>query len=295
MRLSDFVSAERSVVPLEASALADAASILLARLERAGAIADVERLRERVTEERPEDIVAMGERAFLLHYRTDAVRELVVALGTAREPICRELAEHDAQCARIVLLIVSPPRMAARYLQVVGAFARLFSDPIVVETVLEQPNAEALTALSIFSAQELPEQLVVRDIMTPRPRTVTPETLVRDAARDMVRAGVEGLPVVDEEGRLVGMLSERELLRHLLSSQLAGASASRTESTGVSARRTVRDVMTRQVLCVSVEQPLAEVASLMSNKELDRVPVVHSGRLVGVLTRGDIVRKLIGS
>lgn len=295
MRLADFVSAERSVVPLEASALADAASILLARLERAGAIADVERLRERVTEERPEDIVAMGERAFLLHYRTDAVRELVVALGTAREPICRDLAEHDTQCARIVLLVVSPPRMAARYLQVVGAFARLFSDPLVVETVLEQPNAEALAALAIFSAQELPEQLVVRDIMTPRPRTVGPDTLVRDAARDMVRAGVEGLPVVDEEGRLVGMLSERELLRHLLSSQLAGGSAARTENTGVSARRTVRDVMTRQVLCVSVEQPLAEVASLMSNKELDRVPVVHSGRLVGVLTRGDIVRKLIGS
>ena len=295
MKLADFVSAERSVVPLEATVLADAATILLARLERAGAIADMPRLRERVAEERPEDIVAMGERAFLLHYRTDAVRELVIALGTAPEPICRELAEHDEQCARIVLLIVSPPRMAARYLQVVGAFARLFSDPLVVETVLEQPHAEALAALSIFSAQELPEQLVVRDIMTSRPRTVTPETLVRDAARDMVRAGVEGLPVVDEEGRLVGMLSERELLRHLLNHQLSGASASRSENTGVSARKTVRDVMTRQVLCVSVEQPLAEVASLMSNKELDRVPVVHSGRLVGVLTRGDIVRKLIGS
>jgi CBS domain-containing protein/mannitol/fructose-specific phosphotransferase system IIA component (Ntr-type) len=296
VKLSDFVAAERSVVPLEASALPAAASILLERLERAGAIADVPRLRERVVEERPEDIVAMGERAFLLHYRTDAVRELVVALGTAREPICRQLADNDEQCARIVLLVVSPPRMAARYLQVVGAFARLFSDPVVVETVLEQANAEELAALAIFSSQQLPEQLVVRDIMTPRPRTVSPETLVRDAARDMVRAGVEGLPVVDEEGRLVGMLSERELLRHLLSSQLAGGGgSSRTESTGVTARRTVRDVMTRQVLCVSVEQPLAEVASLMSNKELDRVPVVHSGRLVGVLTRGDIVRKLIGS
>ena len=295
MRLSQFVSASRSVIPLETSSLPGAAAILLERLERAGAIADMTRLRDRVAEERPEDIVAMGDRAFLLHYRTDAVRELVVALGTAREPICRELAEHGEQCARIVLLIVSPPRMAARYLQIVGAFARLFSDPEVVEAVLAQPNAEALEKLDVFAQHDLPEQLFVRDIMTWRARTVSPDTPLRDAARDMVRAGVEGLPVVDEEGRLVGMLSERELLRHLLSSQLAGGSASRTEITGVSARRTVRDVMTRQVLCVSVEQPLAEVASLMSNKELDRVPVVHSGRLVGVLTRGDIVRKLIGS
>ena len=59
--------------------------------------------------------------------------------------------------------------------------------------------------------------------------------------------------------------------------------------------RTVRDIMTRQVLCVAPEQPIAEVASLMLNKDVDRVPVVKDDRLVGFLTRGDIVRKLIGS
>ena len=58
---------------------------------------------------------------------------------------------------------------------------------------------------------------------------------------------------------------------------------------------TVRDVMTRQVLCVSPDQPVVEVASLMTNKDVDRVPVVRDGQLVGLLTRGDIVRKLIGT
>ena len=53
--------------------------------------------------------------------------------------------------------------------------------------------------------------------------------------------------------------------------------------------------MTRQVLCVSPDQPLTEVASIMANKDVDRVPVVREGRLVGFLTRGDIVRKLMGS
>jgi CBS domain-containing protein len=53
--------------------------------------------------------------------------------------------------------------------------------------------------------------------------------------------------------------------------------------------------MTRQVMCVNPDQPVAEVAAMMSNKDVDRVPVVRDGRLVGFLTRGDIVRKLIGS
>jgi CBS domain-containing protein len=85
-------------------------------------------------------------------------------------------------------------------------------------------------------------------------------------------------------------------VRDLLGTYLQGGTRhtpARASSTG--ARRTVRDVMTRQVLCVSPDQPLAEVASLMSNKDVERVPVVIDGKLVGFLTRGDIVRRLIGS
>lgn len=290
MRLGDVLFADRAVVPLQTTALDRAAEILLDRLIEAGAIEYPERLRERVAEHRGEDIVAMGERAFLLHYRTDAVTDLTVAVGTAPQNICRELAGGDVQCARIVLLIAAPPRLAAQYLQVVGAFARALSDQSVVEAVLAQPNAEELTRLPQFTDYKVPEQLAVRDIMTERPMTVRPETPLRDAAVRMVRAGVEGLPVVDEQGRLVGMLGERELLGLLLGSQLMG----RTPPASASSRA-VRDVMTRQVLCVSPDQPLADVASLMSNKDVDRVPVVREGRLVGVLTRGDIVRKLIGS
>ena len=101
--------------------------------------------------------------------------------------------------------------------------------------------------------------------------------------------------MIDGDGLLVGMLSERELMRHMLSLASINGSTPRPQSGVERARRTVRDVMTRQVLCVSPDQPLAEVASLMTNKDVDRVPVVQEGRLVGFLTRGDIVRKLIGS
>jgi CBS domain-containing protein len=91
---------------------------------------------------------------------------------------------------------------------------------------------------------------------------------------------------------VVGMLSQRELLQHLLTNYLQRGGHAPLPAAGA---KTVKDVMTRQVLCVSPEQPLAEVAAMMSNKDVDRVPVVREGRLIGFLTRGDIVRKLIGS
>src|SRR5437764_2357357 len=132
MKLADLIVPDRIVVPIQADDLPGAARELLARLVASGAVAQPERLRERVEEERPEDLVGMGNKAFLLHYRSDAVRELVVALGTAPAPIERELGEsEETQSARIILLIAAPPRQAALYLATVGAFARLLSKPQV--------------------------------------------------------------------------------------------------------------------------------------------------------------------
>ena len=305
MFLSDFVRPARVVVPLPGPTLQRAAMALLDRLARDGAVSHPDRLRARVAEGRAEDVVGMGDRAFLLHYRSDAVRELVVALGVTRFPVERELGESDeTQSASIVLLIAAPPRQAALYLQVVGAFARVLSKPAVVAEVLAQPSGEALAALPVFAQVALRDQLTVRDLMTERPRSVSPDAPLKDAALDMVRAGVAGLPVVDDGGRVIGMLSQRELLQHLLNNYLqrggqsapaAGTPASGTPAAPDRRPRAVRDVMTRQVLCVSPEQPVAEVAAMMTNKDVDRVPVVREGRLVGFLTRGDIVRKLIGS
>lgn len=291
--LSDVLRPSRLRLPLAASTLADAGLELAQCLTDDLVLVDVDRLRERVEEARPEDIVGLADRAFILHYRSDAMRELAVAIGVAPRALCRGLDDEEVQCARLVVLVAAPPTQMARHLQIVSAIARVLAKPAQVATLLQIMDADAFVAAAPWQV-EIPPQLTVRDLMTERPRTVGPDVPLRSAVLDMLRAGVGGLPVVDEENRVLGMLSERELLRDLLSHYLprAGGVASLPPT---AARRTVRDIMTRQVLCVAPEQPLAEVASLLLNKDVDRVPVVKEDRLVGFLTRGDIVRKLIGS
>jgi CBS domain-containing protein len=295
VRLRDFLAPDRAVVPLTATTLQGAASELLERLASAHGVLDAAKLRRRVTEARTEDVVAMGDRAFLLHYRTDAVGQLLVGLGIAPAPICVRLGEEEERCARIVLLVATPPRLAARYLQVVAAFARLLRKPELLEAILSARSPEALVDLESFDGYSFPEQLTVRDVMSYQPRTVSADSSLREAARTLVRTGLGALPVVDEDDRVLGMVSEREVIRHLLTIQAFTGPDARTIAPPTAGTKSVREAMTRQVLCVSPEQPLAEVASLMSNKDVDRVPVVREGRLVGFLTRGDIVRKLIGS
>jgi CBS domain-containing protein len=218
-----------------------------------------------------------------------------VSIGVAPNDVLRVLDDHAMQRARLVVLVCAPPRQLARHLQVVSALVRVLSTASTVTAALATESAAQLLALPQFAGLALPAQLTVRELMSERPRTVGPDVPLRSAVLEMLRAGLGGLPVVDESNRVIGMLSERELLRDLLSHYLPRAGDVNAPQPPAAARRTVRDIMTRQVLCVAPEQPLAEVASLMLNKDVERVPVVQDDRLVGFLTRGDIVRKLIGS
>jgi CBS domain-containing protein/mannitol/fructose-specific phosphotransferase system IIA component (Ntr-type) len=295
MKLREFLAPERVVIPLAAHTLEEAAEELLGRVLEAREVLDAAKLRRRASEARPEDRVAMGDRAFLVHYRSDGAGQLLVAVGVAAGPLCRRLPGEEEQCARVVLLIAAPPRLAARYLQVVGGFARLLRQREVLDAIHAARTPQEFVELEAFASYQLPEQLTVRDVMSDQPRTVLADTPLKEAARTMVRTGLGALPVIDAERRVVGMVSERDIIRHLLTTQVFSGADVRAMMTPGSTSRTVRDVMSRQVMCVAAEQPIAEVASLMSNKDVDRVPVVREGQLVGFLTRGDIVRKLIGN
>lgn len=297
MRLTELLRADRVVIPLEQRTLPDAVWSLVERLAATGVVDEPESLRARIVEARGEDLAVHTDRAFIAHYRTEAARELGIAVGIAADPIARGTGDGELrdQSARIVVVLLAPPRMAGRYLQALGALSRVLSRPGVAELIVAVRSGEELIAIRVLHEVELAPQLTVRELMTESPRSTHPDALLRDAARDLVRSGIGALPVIEADGLLVGMLSERELMRHMLSLASLHGSSTRPHTAFERARRTVRDVMTRQVLCVSPDQPLAEVASLMTNKDVDRVPVVEEGRLVGFLTRGDIVRKLIGS
>jgi CBS domain-containing protein len=300
VKLSDFLQAQHVIVPLNATTVKQATERLAERLIAAGAVAEPQRLNAVIRHTWPEDMVSVGEHAFLPHFRTEAVRSLVTAVGVSPTPICWEKDANRA--ARIVIFIVAPLREAALYLQVVGAFARTLSNPDTVRALLGAQTPEQVVQLGALEAVELPSQLTVRDIMTADPVTVGPEQALGDVARLMVERDIRALPVVDDSGSLIGMVTHRELLRYLLPGYLqrtkSGEFRAPTRSEiqrGAADPRLipVKEAMARTVLCLSEDQTLADVATLMSSKDVDRFPVVQEGVVVGFLTRADVIRRLI--
>jgi CBS domain-containing protein len=139
----------------------------------------------------------------------------------------------------------------------------------------------------------------VEDVMTRDVITVGPETTVHEAAALMVTRGVSGLPVVDDAGHVVGVVSEGDLIlrqrgrrSHPWWRGFLDDGETLAREYQKHAGTTVRDVMTRSVVCVSPRLPIESVAVILDERRIRRVPVVDLGRLVGIVSRGDLIRAL---
>jgi len=131
----------------------------------------------------------------------------------------------------------------------------------------------------------------VREIMTRDVTTAAPGLSLAEAADMLSRRRLRAMPVIDDEGHVLGMLTDRLLISRLLPGlERADAGA---PLRGSAHAGEVRDIMERAVMCVKDDEPLANVVRLMLDKEIERFPVVREGELVGFLTRGDIIRRLL--
>ena len=146
----------------------------------------------------------------------------------------------------------------------------------------------------------------VRDIMTPDPVTVEPAMSVTDAARLMVEKGIGALPVVKER-ELVGLVTEGDLIMkdikleyptyiHLLDGFIMyPPSTTRFEHELKKAvAATVGDVMTAEPHTVQADTSVEDVATLLVDRDVSRLPVLDGDELVGIVTKSDVLRSMIG-
>jgi CBS domain-containing protein len=143
-----------------------------------------------------------------------------------------------------------------------------------------------------------------RDIMTTNVVSVRPDTPVRELATQLLERRISAVPVVDSDGRVVGIVSEGDLMRRQETGterqsswwlRLFGYSDELAQEYLKSHGRTAADVMTRHVLSVTEDAEVAHIADLLESRHIKRVPVVRQDRLVGIVSRADLVRALIAA
>jgi CBS domain-containing protein len=143
----------------------------------------------------------------------------------------------------------------------------------------------------------------VRDIMTPRVISVTPEAGILEAIRLMLQNHISGLPVIDQSGALVGVVTEGDFLRRSETGTerrrprwlefLTGPGRLADEYVRTHAR-TVRDVMTPEPVTIAEDAALDAAVALMERLRIKRLPVVRGGEVVGIVSRANLLHALVG-
>ncbi len=148
----------------------------------------------------------------------------------------------------------------------------------------------------------------VRDVMSKDPVTLKPTASLREAAITLADESVGGCPVVDDQNRIIGMLSEVDILEALKTQHKELRMLMPPEITfGISfveiikerealaafkevESKLVQDIMTKEVYAVSPNDNVEKAIQTMVQHKVHRIPVVEGGKLVGILTRGDVLR-----
>jgi len=118
--------------------------------------------------------------------------------------------------------------------------------------------------------------LKVKDVMVKDVITIDPESTLADAIKILISKKISGMPVVDANGEMVGLISEKDILNCIFSGNLNNTR--------------VKDVMTRNVVSFPLDTDVDKVALAIGERQFRRVPIVDKGKVVGIVSRRDIIK-----
>ena len=114
--------------------------------------------------------------------------------------------------------------------------------------------------------------MIASDIMTRKVYTIHPEASAQEAAQLLSQHRISGLPVVNTDHKIIGMVTEADII-------------SKVHREGL----LVSDIMSHEVISIGEDTPVGEIAMLLTERKIKRVPVVQGDKLIGIVSRGDIV------
>lgn len=296
MRLSDLLTEDLVAVPVDAGDLRETLDVLFGLLEESGLLegTTAAELSEGLASGRVGQVIRVNPDVLLVAARAPALDDLSVALGIARTPfrvLEKLVGESRGGEARAVFLLLTPRRLSTLKLQVIPTLTRILRDEERSRRLLAAGSSLDVRAFQELMETELHERLVVEDVMTPLSYRIYPDTPLSEVVDLMVRRHLRAVPVVGERLEVLGIITNGDILSHLLPRRRAGEDE---EGQADQKPLLARDVMTRTVMCVSEDQSLLEAANLLVNKDVEQVPVVREGEMVGFLNRDTILKTLFG-
>ena len=233
------------------------------------------------------------------HARIDNIDGMYIVIGVVKNGI--DVAAPDNIPLRAIFLLVTPRNVSKQYLQTLSGLANFARRPGMLGKIVAIKSPRELIRLVEKETISVQRIMIVSDIMSKRPPAVSPDDSLKTVADKLSKHKINGLPVLESDGIIVGEISEKELLKFAIpdyESLIADLiDLPELESFDDFLKREnkvrVRDVMNKEIVTVPGTAQVTEVAALMLQKNIDRVMVVKDGKLAGIVSRSNIISRII--
>jgi len=294
MKLSDLLVDECVVAPVETPDLRGALEAILEKASGPLPIDETQaaRLARDLSLADQGEVVRLSEDIVVAVASVEALEGPCLGVAVSPTPLSVP-AESGAEPgeARAVFLALSRGRFSGIRRHFVAALARALRDPGQVERLMAVRSTAEVRGLRELMDVEFRARLLVEDALVKVRYRVYPDTPLREVVDLMVRRWTRAVPVVGERYEVLGILTSGDALAHLLR---RGHPEDSHDAAADVEQPTAKEIMTRSVLCVSEGQALVEAANMMVNRDVEQLPVVREGELVGFVTRDSILRTLYG-
>lgn len=299
MRLSKLLTADLVVAGLEVKDKHEAVGALLKLIGKRYPLLDINRITEAVMEREEIENTAYGHGFCFPHARTDAVERMYIAMAVTRHGLADRTP--DGLPLRAVCLMLTPSNISQLYLQALSAFARFAREEENTRHLWKAKNSSEIISIVYESGVSVDRDLLVRDIMVEKVISVTPDHTLKDVANLLYQHRIGSMPVVDTDRKVVGVISNRDLIRAALPNYKA-LIGNLSMSPDVEPfdeflknedKIKVGEMMVTEFETTNEDSSVVELAALMIFKDLRIVPVLRNERLVGVVVTSDLVSKII--
>lgn len=299
MRLSKLLAEELVLADMSAGTKSEAITTLLSLIGRRFPLLDLKRIAAAIEERERIENTAYGHGFAFPHARTDAVERMYVAVGISKKGMS-DTTPDDEQL-RVICLMLTPSNISQLYLQTLSAFARFARDHHNLKRLIEARNAVEVIDIIHTTEVTVDRDLLVRDIMVEKVISVTTRQTLKEVANLFYKNRVGAMPVVNDEGKVIGQISNRDIIKAALpnyqsliqSPTVPPNSLPFDDLLKLEEKLTVGEIMQGEHTVTSEDTPVIQLAAMMIFKNLRMVPVVRNERLVGVVVTSDIVSKII--
>jgi PTS system nitrogen regulatory IIA component len=296
MNLANLLDPDLIAIDLKANSKTEAVEQLSELFYKKYPNKDKQAILKAVAEREELGSTSLGRGFAFPHARTNAVEDLHIVVGIDREGVVDR--GPDEMPIKVICLFLTPLNISRLYLQALSGLANVARRPGMLDKMLGARSPLEFIEIIANTDIQIKEALTVSDIMIHDVAAVSPDDSLRTVANIMLQYSLDIVPVIDSQGKLLGEVSGKELIKSALPNyEKLIANRPELEPFENLLRQKdklcVSDVLRHEVATIAETASLFEAAATMISHDVDRLMVLRDEKLVGIITASHIISKII--